>query len=302
MEPIVLYCCSYARDVDRAVRMAESVARHNRDGLALYVSAPRAEVALFRDKLGALAHVLCRDEILAANPRIDPARVHAMRGIVQQQVVKSEFWRLGIAGAAVVLDSDCKFIRDFTRADFIDAGAVPFTVMHDGRELLHFTARHGPRRVTREFLQDRLPIMRELGRDGPVRDFGYAPYIWSAHVWRDLADKHLAPRGETIVEAIARHPSEFTWYGEALLRFGGIPVRMRGELFRFYHYEHQYWMDRRRGIGERELARDYLGVTYQSNWETWTDYGAPRKSLPSRMARTVKRAVKRILVGSARVS
>jgi hypothetical protein len=42
------------------------------------------------------------------------------------------------------------------------------------------------------------------------------------------------------------------------------------------------------------------GGAYQSNWETWTDYGTPRKSLPSRMARTVKRAVKRILVSSAR--
>ncbi len=300
MEPVVLYCCSYARDVARAQRMAESVARHNRDGVALYVSAPRTDVALFRDKLGALATILCRDDILAASPRIDPTRLHAMPGIVQQQVIKAEFWRLGIADTAVVLDSDCKFIRDFTHADFVAPDGLPYTVMHDGRELLQFAARHGPRRVTREFLKDRLPIMREMGRDGPVRDYGYAPYVWSRRVWSDLEEKHLAPRGETIAEAIARHPSEFTWYGEALLRFEGIPIRPRGELFRFYHYEHQYWVDRRRGIGERELARDYLGVAYQSNWETWTDYGPPRKSLPSRVARTMKRAVKRLLVHSAR--
>jgi hypothetical protein len=301
MEPLALYCCSYARDVSRAQRMAESVARHGRDGIALYVSAPRADLALFRDRLGALATVLCRDEILAANPRINAARVHAMPGIVQQQVIKAEFWRLAIAQTCVVLDSDCKFIRDFSDADFIDGGGTPCTVMHDGRELLQFTARHGPRRVTREFLKDRLPIMREMGRNGPVRDFGYAPYVWNRRVWSDLDEKYLAPRGETIADAIARHPSEFTWYGEALLRFQGIPVRARGELFRFYHYEHQYWMDRRRGIGERELARDYLGVAYQSNWETWTDYGPARKSLPSRVARTVKRAVRRLIVNSARM-
>jgi len=299
MEPVVLFCCSYAPDALRALRMAESVARHDADGLALYVSAPRGEEALFRHKLGSLATVLCRDEILAANPRIDAARVQALPGIVQQQVIKAEFWRLGIAENTVVLDSDCKFIRDFTREDFLAEGEVPFTVMHEARELLQFTARHGPRRVRKEFVKDREPIMREMRREGAVRDFGYAPYLWSRRVWSDLAEKHLAPRGETLVDAIARAPSEFTWYGEALLRFGSIPIHPRSELFRFYHYEHQYWRDRRRGVTEADLARDYLGVAYQSNWETWTHYGRPAKSLPSRVARSVKRAV-RLVLHSAR--
>jgi hypothetical protein len=34
---------------------------------------------------------------------------------------------------------------------------------------------------------------------------------------------------------------------------------------------------------------------YQSNWETGTEYGPPTKSLPSRVARSVKRVVKRAL-------
>jgi hypothetical protein len=299
MEPIVIYCCSFARDVLRARRMAESVARHNRDGLALYVSAPRDEVALFRDRLGSLATILDRDEIVASNPRLDMARVYALPGIKHQQVIKSDFWRLGLAQNTLVLDSDCKFIRDFTRADFLAEGNVPYTVMHDGRDVLEFAARHGPKRVQREFLECRVPIMREIGREGPVHDFGYAPYVWSGRVWRDLDEKHLAPRGETLVEAIDRAPSEFTWYGEALLRFGSIPLCARSEYFRFYHYEHQYWLDRRRRVTEASLAKDWLGVVYQSNWETGTEYGPPSKSLSSRVARSVKRAV-RLALHSAR--
>ena len=295
MEPIVIYCCSFARDVLRARRMAESVARHNRDCLALYVSAPREEVALFRDRLGSLATVIDRDAIVAANPRLDMARLYALPGIKHQQVIKSDFWRLGLARNTLVLDSDCKFIRDFTRGDFIADGDVPYSVMHDGRDVLDFTSRHGPRRVREEFLQCRMPIMREIGREGAVHDYGYAPYIWSGHVWRDLDEKHLAPRGETLADAIDRAPSEFTWYGEALLRFRSIPIHARGEYFRFYHYEHQFWRDRGNGITETQLARDWLGVVYQSNWETATEYGPPRKSLPSRVARSVKRAVKRAL-------
>ena len=300
MAPVALYCCSYAPDVNRALRMAESVARHNRDDLRLYVSAPRDDVALFRNKLGSLATVLERDEILAANPRIDPARVCGLPGIVHQQIIKSEFWRLGIAPTTVVIDSDCKFIRDFAADEFLAERDVPFTVMHDGRDLLEFAARHGPKRVRGEFEKDREPIMRELGRDGPIHDFGYAPYLWASAVWRDLHEKYLAPRGETLVDAIVRHPSEFTWYGEALLRFASIPLHPVGQLFRYYHYEHQYWHDRRRGVTEEALAADYLGVAYQSNWETWTRYGRPQKSLPSRLARSVKRAVK-LALHSARV-
>ena len=298
MEPLAIFCCSYARDVLRAQRMAESVARHNRDGLALYVSAPREDRALFHDKLGALATVIERDEIVAAHPRMDPARLYALPGIKHQQVIKSDFWRLGLAENTLVLDSDCKFIRDFGRADFLASGSVPYTVMHEGRDVLEFTARHGPRRVRREFLDCREPIMREMGRAGTVHDYGYAPYIWSRHVWRDLDEKHLAPRGETLAEAIDRAPSEFTWYGEALLRFRSIPIHARGEYFRFYHYEHQYWDDRRRGATEESLARDWLGVVYQSNWEAGTGYGPPTKSLPSRVARHMKRAVRRLLISA----
>jgi len=292
MEPIVIYCCSFARDVLRARRIAESVARHNRDGLAFYVSAPRDEVALFRDRLGSLATILDRDEIVAANPRMDMTRLYALPGIKHQQVIKSDFWRLGLARNTLVVDSDCKFIRDFTRADFIAEGDVPFSVMHDGRDVLEFTSRHGPRRVRQEFLECRVPIMREMGREGTVHDYGYAPYVWSSRVWRDLDDKHLAPRGETLADAIDRAPSEFTWYGEALLRFRSIPIHARGEYFRFYHYEHQFWHDRRNRITEAQLAKDWLGVVYQSNWDTGTEYGPPTKSLPSRVVRSVKRAVK----------
>jgi hypothetical protein len=295
MQPIVLYCCTLARDAVRARRMAESVARHNRDNLALYLSAPRADMELFRQKLGSLAQVICEEEILTANPAQDLARVYALRGLVQQQIIKAEFWRLGLSENTLVVDSDCKFVRDFTRADFLAEPNVPYSVIHEGKELLQFTAVHGPKRVRSEFLQDRVPIMREMGRDGVVYDYGYAPFLWSRRVWSDLAEKHLAPRGETLADAIARRQSEFTWYGESLLRFQSIPIHRRDELFKHYHYEHQYWTDVKLGVTEETIARDYLGVVYQSNWETWTEFGAPTKSLPSRAARSVKRAMRRLV-------
>ena len=294
MADIVLYCCTLARDAVRARRMAESVARHNRDNLAFYVSAPRADMGLFRQKLGSLAQVICEEEILTANPAQALARVYSLRGLVQQQVIKAEFWRLGLAQNTLVVDSDCIFIRDFRRADLLAEPNVPYSVMHEGKDLLQFAESYGPRRVRSEFMQDRVPIMREMGRDGVVYDYGYAPFLWSRRVWSDLAE-HLAARGQVLADAIARHPSEFTWYGEALLRFRSIPIHPRGELFKHYHYEHQYWTDEKLGITRETLARDYFGVVYQSNWETWTEFGVPSKRWHSRAARSVKRGMRRVL-------
>lgn len=295
MESIVLYCCTYARDVLRARRLAQSVAAHNKERIRFYVSVPRRDLDLFRTHLGAgLAEILCEEDILAANPALDPGRLYALSGGRQQQIIKSEFWRLGLAENYLALDSDCLFIRDFGRGDFLAQDGEPYTVVHEGREVLQSTSRFGPHRVRGEFLADRTRIMREMGREGVVYDFGYAPYLWSRRVWQDLDRKYLAPRGKTLVDLIELHPSEFTWYGEALMKFRSIPLWPREQLFRHYHYEHQYWLDQMLGMGTKILARDYLGVVYQSNWETWTEYGPSKKSLPSRVARSMKRVAKKI--------
>ena len=39
------------------------------------------------------------------------------------------------------------------------------------------------------------------------------------------------------------------------------------------------------------LAKSYMGVTYQSNWEYWTDHYLYQKSLPSRVAKTLRRNI-----------
>jgi uncharacterized protein DUF6492 len=295
MDPIVLHCCTYARDVLRAKRLLESVALHNKEAIACYVSVPRRDLELFRTHLPAgVAELLCEEDTLAANPALSVARFHALPGGRQQQIIKSEFWRLGLAENYLALDADCVFIRDFGRADFLAEANVPYSVVHEGRNLLQATARFGPQRARGEFTVDRTNIMREMGREGVVYDYGYAPFLWSRRVWQDLDRKFMAPQGKTLIDLIAMHPSEFTWYGEALMKFRAIPLWPREELFRHYHYEHQYWLDRMLGMTPKILARDYLGVVYQSNWETWTEYGPSRKSLPSRVARSLKRVAKKM--------
>jgi hypothetical protein len=295
MEPIVLYCCTFSRDLTRTRRLVESVTAHNKEKIPFHLSVPRADLDLFKSTLaGQAVKVFNEEDILAANPALDRARIYAMKGGLRQQVIKSEFWRLGLAENYLVLDADCVFIRDFGRKDFLADGHVPYSVVHEGRDLLQATARYGPHRVRGEFLADRTAVMRAMGREGLVYDYGYAPFLWSRRVWSDLADQYLAPRGASFADLVERCPSEFTWYGEALMKYRSIPLWPREQLFRHYHYEHQYWLDRKLGLTQHLLARDYLGVVYQSNWETWTAFGPSRKSLASRLARSAKRAAKKL--------
>src|SRR5450759_951373 len=97
MKDIVLYCKSYHRDVLRAARLAESVRRHNPGNLPFYLSCPSTDLPLFKDIVGSDGVTLLADEeIVAANVSLDKKAFSALPGVISQQIVKSEFWRLGI--------------------------------------------------------------------------------------------------------------------------------------------------------------------------------------------------------------
>lgn len=114
MQAFVLYCKSYRVDVRRLVRLADTVAQFNSEKLPFYVSVPFADLELFRTLLGSRDVMLLADEdILAANPVLHRESVQSLPGNISQQIVKSEFWRLGISQAYLCLDSDCMFIRPF---------------------------------------------------------------------------------------------------------------------------------------------------------------------------------------------
>ena len=89
--------------------------------------------------------------------------------------------------------------------------------------------------------------------------------------------------------------SEFTWYGESLIAYQAIPVYPREQLFRHYHYENQYWIDRALGYTEKNLSNNYLGIVYQSNWQIWKHYGKKRKPFASLLWRLLKRQLKKLV-------
>ncbi|HEY6872627.1 MAG TPA: DUF6492 family protein [Geobacteraceae bacterium] len=277
MEPFVIFCKSYKHDLLRAKVLAESVERFNKDRIPFYLSVPSRDMGLFRETLAGLTlTLLADDEILAANPLHSVSLIDQMPGNYMQQVIKSEFWRLGICRNYLMVDSDSYFIRDFNIKDFMYDETVPYTVMHEGKELLGFAARTGRDKIRRNFIKDRAAAQKYFGRPGRVYDFGPTPIICNADVWKNLAEHYGKSNNLSFADMITMFPNEMLWYGEALLYYRPIQVMPVEPLFKVFHYKEQYEESLAHNENERIFAENYLGIIKQSNWDTTLDL-IPRK-------------------------
>ena len=288
---VALFCKSYRDDVLRARRIIESVARNNAEGLPLYVCVPDSDVKLFREKCAGLPFTLLADEqIVAANRDLDPAAFAALPGRISQQIVKSEFWRLGFGDNYVCVDSDCYFLKAFKAEDFVSRDGVPYTVMHEAKELLHFAELANMPKIARHRERECEEIKSLFSRQGRCWDFGPVPVVWSGRVWNDLSERYLRPRRMSLIDAIHAHPGELRWYGEALLAYRSIPILPIEPLFRCYHYEEQYYFWKRMGETEEIIARNYLGICMQSNWDK--DLDLEKRFKFSKLRRRIRRAIR----------
>jgi len=292
-----LVCKSYRRDVARARRLLDSLAPNNPDALPVVVIVPKDDLALFREALGTHRHELVSDEdVVATHPQAAERhlleRYRATPGYRSQQVVKAEAWRLLGCSSYLCMDSDTVFLRPARRGDFVAPGGHPYTLLHQSRELLQLAVNRGQARVAEAFRAESERLKALFGRDGPDYDFGPQPLIWSAKVWADLHEKFLAPRGWTLWDAIDHAPTEIRWYGEALLAYRSIPIEPIEPLFRVYHHEWQWLVQRRLGESAATLPSQFIGAVYQSNWEYELDLPGTRSAL-SLLSRRLKRLRRR---------
>ncbi len=287
MNDIVIFCKSYRNDLERAVVMVESVRRFNRDSLPLYISVPKGDLDLFKSRIGTeRINWLSDEDIIGANPAIDLRTFLALPGHISQQIVKAEFWRVNPCENCVCIDSDSRYIRDFFTHDFLTAEGHPYTILHEGKPFMVFCMASGARETELHFESMSNEMREYFGRQGPSYSYNPFPVIWSNKVWRALLPK-LEDEGINMLDAIAAHPYESSWYGEALLKYRPIPLLPKEPIFKAYLYLEEYEHDRKLGIDEAMLAQFYLGVVYQSNWY-------PRRLQPlKRIAYKMKRLMQR---------
>lgn len=295
MKPLTLYCKSYSTDLRRLVRLAQSVQKFNTENIPFYVSVPKTEVPLFKEHLSGLDVQLLEDEeILQASPRIDIQKVLELPGGLSQQIIKSEFWRLGHSDAYLCLDSDAVFIRPFGHNDYMAPDGTPYSVITEAHDLLEQSLAQGKPRVIENFNREALQVQNIFGRTGKRYSFGPMPMVWHRSVWEALDTNHLQPKQMNFADAIEIAPMESRWYGEALLKYKTIDVLPTEPFFKVYHYAWQLDQDIRKNINIEKLSTIYGGIIYQSAWERNMDWPSETGNILSRMARKFKRKLGRI--------
>tara|TARA_R110001632_G_scaffold225803_1_gene359012 strand:- start:2364 stop:3149 length:786 start_codon:yes stop_codon:yes gene_type:complete len=255
MHSLVLYCKSYDKDVERAKTLLESVVKFNIDNIPFYISVPTKDMELFHSVLGTEGYTLVPDEDIDIKDE----------GWKGQQIIKSQFWKLGLCENYICIDSDCFFIKDFHSTDFMFDEDTPYTVCHEYKSFFEFMDKFPLNFDPYEsFAKERLEIMNLFGRDGVIYDFGPGPTIWSAKVWKNLEEEYMIPNNLTFTDLISANGSEFTWYGEWLLHSQVIRLMPKGPLFKNYHYPHQYEFDKQHKYTTNIIAKRYLGLGLQS--------------------------------------
>lgn len=264
MKNIVLYCKSYINDYDRVKKLIESIQRYNVDNILFYLSVPSKDISAFQHLVNNF--VLLSDEEIYDIPK------EFTNAYKNQQIIKSNFWRLKLCNNYVCLDSDSEFIKNFYINDFIYSNDIPYTVVSEQKDLFQWSANNKTNlgfdpRVG--FIIDRTAVMKVFGYENRrvIYDFGPSPVIWNCENWITLNRTFELQHDIKFHELIYQIPSEFTWYGEWLLHNKTIPIYPREPLFKVFHYKKQY-EDYIRQFGNIEqLKENYLGIILQSNWK-----------------------------------
>ena len=262
MDKIVLYCKSYRGDIDRIDALINSINKYNVDNIPVYVSCPQQDLQMFQSKNWSSVVVLADEDIDSNNG-----------GWIGQQVIKSQFWKLGLCENYLCLDSDSEFIKPFYVRDFMYDEETPYTVLHEDKEIMEWGMKANLGfDIQKSSEEDREKVMTVFNRKGIYYDFGPSPVIWSTKVWKSLFTKYIEPNNLTFSQLINYCGSEFTWYGEWLLVDKTIPIYPRQPLFKVFHYAGQYVEAKQKGYSKEDIAKLYLGIILQSNWGAPLNY------------------------------
>jgi hypothetical protein len=286
----VLVIKSYFNDLNRVVRLVKSIRAFNTDNICLYIIVPREDLVTFKNRLGSDSiNFLTDSDILDLTMSHAKSTNIDLPPVIMQQVVKTEFWRLGIAENFLIIDSDSYFIKEFSLKDFMFDEHTPYTIMNEGRHQLDWAARSGNERFICDYHDLRKRALNLFGRKGPHFDFAPTPMICSSHVWRAMYEKVAKPVGESFYDQIVQFPCETQWYGEFLLHDLTIPIIPREPLFKVWGFKDQWKEGISLGETDHILAQNYLGVIDQSYWSRSLDAYTKKQKRIIKWKRRLKR-------------
>src|ERR1700733_4032709 len=136
MKDVAIFVKSHRPDLALVHRLLDSISRHNRDRIGIFISVPADDVMAFQDLSRRFTDVSVLPDDHFGVPRIDRKIWGLAPGFVTQQLVKLNVQCLSEARNYLILDSDTYFIRDFVTKDFIAPDGTGLTVLADDKDLV----------------------------------------------------------------------------------------------------------------------------------------------------------------------
>lgn len=262
MEKLILYIKTYRPDFERVKILINSIEKHNKDHIPVLISVNDEDYDFFRKQFN--TYKVIKDSEIVVPTITDPWRY--------QQIIKAHLYKLNICKNYLCIDSDSEFIRNFYYDDFLYDDDTPYTIMHESKSFLEAMNQIG---LDSEniFFKNALRATRPLfGNKGKEWDYGPSPYLWSCRVWQHLVEVYLKGKNQDFEDFFNKidyvtPPSECVIYGEYLLKTKLLDIYPIDGLFKVYHYEKQFKLEKK-NYNKDQLKKVYLGIVLQSNWKS----------------------------------
>jgi hypothetical protein len=264
-----IFIKSYKGDVGRYDYLINSIKEYNKDDIPVYTSVNDSDIDYFKSKYSEYDITFFKDsEIYNSN---------IVNGWYSQQIIKMNFYKMRIVDNFLQVDSDSFFIHDFYLNDFMVNDTLPYTIIHENKELKEFFAKtdlynsknssNGRFWVNQGFGEASKKIRKLFNTEYITTqyDYGPPPCIWSNKVWNELYKNYIEPNNLSYEHLISYSNSEQQWYGETLIALNSIPIYPKQALFKVFNYRKNYY-DYVNSNNLNDIKYNYIGICLQSNW------------------------------------
>jgi len=262
MKDIAFFIKSHRPDLILVQRLLDSISKHNRDQIRVFISVPGDDVLAFQDLSQRFTDVSVLSDDHFGIPRVDRKIWGFAPGYITQQLVKLSVQHLSEAWNYLILDSDTYFIRDFETKDFIAPDGTGLTAFAEDGDLVADPAYipFAERRAMKIGL-----IADRLGVPALSRTTCHNNTVFQDSVLHNFHD-WCRSEGLSLLDLMAIAPVEFTWYNFFLVKH--CPERLvRTEPFiRMVHTRSEYRRLVAAGFSHESFRRSYLGVCLNSGW------------------------------------
>lgn len=266
MSKLTIFCKSYRGDFERLSTLLNSYRKYNRDNIPFYLCVPKKDKDFLNFNISDI-NLIYDEDLYTFKYKLDGWR--------QQQIIKHFFHRICPSDNFLIIDSDCRFIKDFFIDDFIAYSNVPYTVCHTSElgSTYDVNISNKSLEIEKSGYQRVMFLYRKiLGGKGKKRyNSGPNPQVWSKKVC-DSLDKMLA-YNNTDYEKFqidfeintGLQFREAVLYLEWFLICKEVPLFPTGPLMKLYNNQKILDFETDQGWSKLDkLKQQYIGIVYQS--------------------------------------